>query len=56
MNQIKNENSASFIMGGDSTLNMKNFLKTLKSFAGGDDSIYVIIDDRLDVWMEEILD
>lgn len=32
---------------------MKSFLKTLKSLAGGDDSIFVIIDDRYDVWMEE---
>lgn len=39
--------------GGDSTLNLKNFLKSLGSLAGGDDSIFVIIDDRYDVWMEE---
>lgn len=43
-------------MGGDSTLNLRNFLKTLKSLAGGDDSIFVIIDDRFDVWLEEIKD
>lgn len=40
--------------GGDSTLNMKNFLKNLKSLTGGDDSIFVIIDDRSDVWTQEV--
>ncbi len=35
---------------------MKSFLKNLKALAGGDDSIFVIIDDRHDVWTEEIKD
>ncbi len=40
--------------GGDSTLNMKNFTKSLKFLAGGDDSIFAIIDDRCDVWLQDI--
>ncbi len=36
--------------GGDITLNIKNFSKSLKDLAGGDDSIFAIIDDRADVW------
>ena len=40
--------------GGDKTLNIKNFMKNLKSLSGGDDSIFVIVDDRSDVWMEEV--
>ena len=40
--------------GGDSTLNIKNFTKSLKDLAGGDDSIFAIIDDRSDVWMQEV--
>jgi hypothetical protein len=43
-------------MGGDATLNMKNFAKTLSSLAGSDDTIFVIIDDRFDVWTEEAKD
>lgn len=31
-----------------------NFMrKTLNALAGGDDKIYVILDDREDVWLEE---
>ena len=37
--------------GGDATLNMKNFTKSLGNLAGGDDSIFAIIDDRFDVWL-----
>jgi len=37
--------------GGDATLNMKNFTKSLSNLAGGDDSIFAIIDDRFDVWL-----
>ena len=40
--------------GGDSTLNIKNFTKSLKDLAGGDDSIFAIIDDRSDVWQQEV--
>lgn len=47
---------SSISLGGDSTLNLKNFLKNLSSLAGGDDSIFVIIDDRFDVWSEEVKD
>lgn len=35
---------------------MKSFLKNLKDLAGGVDNIFVIIDDRFDVWMEEYKD
>jgi hypothetical protein len=35
-------------------LNIKNFTKSLKDLAGGDDSIFAIIDDRSDVWMQEV--
>ena len=41
-------------LGGDSTLNIKHFMKSLSSLAGGDDSIFLIIDDRFDVWTEEV--
>ena len=37
--------------GGDSTLNMKSFMKSLNSLSGGDDTIFAIIDDRFDVWI-----
>jgi hypothetical protein len=31
-----------------------NFMrKTLNALAGGDDKIYVILDDREDVWLED---
>ena len=40
--------------GGDATLNLKNFTKSLSNLAGGDDSIFAIIDDRFDVWLQEI--
>jgi|LauGreDrversion4_2_1035121.scaffolds.fasta_scaffold303109_2 hypothetical protein len=40
-------------LGGDATLNMKNFLKSLSSLAGDDDTIFAIIDDRSDVWTQE---
>jgi hypothetical protein len=33
---------------------MKNFNKSLKNLTGGDDSIFAIIDDRYDVWMQDI--
>ncbi len=32
---------------------MKNFVKSLNKLAGGDDTIFAIIDDRYDVWMTE---
>ena len=32
---------------------MKNFVKSLNNLAGGDDSIFAIIDDRHDVWLIE---
>jgi len=35
---------------------MKNFTKSLKNLAGGDDSIFAIIDDRFDVWLQDIKD
>jgi hypothetical protein len=35
---------------------MKNFVKSLSSLSGGDDSIFAIIDDRFDVWMQEVKD
>lgn len=38
-------------IGGDSTLNIKSFMKSLNSLSGGDDSIFAIIDDRFDVWL-----
>lgn len=31
-------------------------MKNLKALSGGDDSIFVIVDDRSDVWMEDALD
>ncbi len=40
--------------GGDSTINMKDFTKSLSNLAGGDDSIFAIIDDRYDVWLQDI--
>lgn len=40
-------------LGGDSTLLMKNFLKSLSNLAGDDDTIFAIIDDRSDVWLRE---
>lgn len=40
--------------GGDATLNIKNFTKSLKDLAGGDDSVFAIIDDRSDVWQQEL--
>jgi hypothetical protein len=40
--------------GGDATLNMKNFSKSLKDLSGGDDSIFAIIDDRSDVWLQDV--
>ena len=40
--------------GGDATLNIKNFSKSLKDLAGGDDSIFAIIDDRSDVWIQDV--
>ena len=40
-------------MGGDATLMLKNFIKNLSALAGGDDSIFIVIDDRVDVWTEE---
>lgn len=43
-------------MGGDITLKMKSILKSLNSLAGGDESIFIIIDDRSDVWTEEVKD
>lgn len=43
-------------MGGDSTLKIKHFLKNLSALAGGDDSIFIIFDDRFDVWSEEVKD
>jgi hypothetical protein len=35
---------------------MKNFAKSLNNLAGGDDTIFAIIDDRFDVWMQEVKD
>ena len=35
---------------------MKNFIKSLSSLAGEDENIFVIIDDRYDVWMEDVKD
>lgn len=35
---------------------MKSIIKSLSSLAGGDESIFIIIDDRSDVWTEEIKD
>ena len=32
---------------------MNYMRKTLDSLAGGDDKIYVILDDREDVWLQE---
>ncbi|CDW87741.1 tfiif-interacting component of the c-terminal domain phosphatase [Stylonychia lemnae] len=43
-------------IGGDSTLNIKHFIKSLSSLAGGDESIFIIIDDRSDVWTEVVQD
>ncbi len=40
-------------IGGDSTLHLKSFVKDLSALAGGDDSIFIVIDDRFDVWTEE---
>lgn len=40
--------------GGDATLNMKSFTKSLKDLSGGDDSIFAIIDDRSDVWLQDL--
>lgn len=39
--------------GGDSTLQMHNVFKSLKALAGHNDSIFVILDDREDVWVNE---
>eukprot|EP00347_Sterkiella_histriomuscorum_P012433 403368592 len=51
--QIENQQMG---QGGDATLNMKHFIKSLSSLAGGDESIFIIIDDRSDVWTEEVKD
>lgn len=39
--------------GGDATLQMKNVFKTLKALAGDNEKIFVILDDRDDVWKDE---
>ena len=40
-----------FGAGGNSTLNMGIF-KTLKALAGDNDRIFVILDDREDIWTQ----
>ena len=45
--------SQMFAAGGDSTLKLKNVFKSLKALAGDNDRIFVIMDDRDDVWMNE---
>lgn len=37
-------------------MKIKHFLKSLSSLAGGDESIFIIFDDRFDVWTEELKD
>lgn len=39
--------------GGDSTLKLKNVFKSLKALAGDNDRIFVILDDRDDVWINK---
>lgn len=38
--------------GGDATLKMYNVFKSLRSLAGDNDRIFVILDDREDVWLQ----
>ena len=38
--------------GGDATLR-KNIFKSLKALAGDNEKIFVILDDRDDVWLNE---
>ena len=40
-------------VGGDSILK-RNIYKSLKALAGNNESIFVILDDREDVWLNEI--
>lgn len=40
-------------MGGDITLKMMNVFKTLKALSGEREDIFVIIDDRDDVWLNQ---
>ena len=47
------KNNQIFGVGGDSTLNI-NVFKSLKALAGENESIFVILDDREDVWFDEI--
>jgi hypothetical protein len=37
--------------GGDITLKMMNVFKTLKALSGDREDIFVILDDRYDVWL-----
>jgi hypothetical protein len=39
--------------GGDATLKLHNVFKSLKALAGDNDKIFVILDDREDVWVNE---
>lgn len=48
--QRTNENAGNAGAGGDSTIRLRNTFKSLKTLAGDNDSIFVILDDRIDVW------
>ena len=39
--------------GGDITLKMMNVFKSLKALSGDREDIFVILDDRHDVWFNE---
>lgn len=41
------------MVGGDDTLKMSSIFKSLKALAGDNDRIFIILDDREDVWVNE---
>jgi len=54
LERVMNSNNLQNNMGGgDATLKL-NIFKSLKALAGDNDSIFVILDDRDDVWMNDL--
>ena len=52
--QTQNQNQfVAHSAGGDSTLKIKDVFKSLKALAGDHEDIFVILDDRGDVWLNE---
>ena len=49
--KLENETSNNAGAGGDATLGM-NIFKSLKALAGDNDRIFVILDDRDDLWQD----